>query len=148
MKTNVFIGVSDSVLFREVLSRFCTMPFDKEQLDIVLVHVFRKATSSELLMGEDHQAQQMERFAQVLDRTREHLLESGYHKNQVTVKLIETPYAAVADGLMDQIMKGRYDIIVLGRNRMSKAEEFVLGDPCTRLVRHLENTSMLIFKGR
>ncbi len=148
MKTNVLIGVNDSVIFREVLNRFIILPLDKENLTVTLVHVFRKATNSEQLLGGDYIARQIERFANLLDLTKNHLIKNGYQENQVAVKLIETPYPTVSDGLIDQFKKGEYHMVVLGRKRMSKAEEFVLGDPCTKLIRYLENTCVLIIKGK
>lgn len=148
MKTHVLIGVSDSVIFREVLNRFISLPLDKEKLIITLVHVFRKATDSEQLLGGNYIAQQIERFAKLLNLTKEHLVKNGFQEEQVIVKLIETPYPTVSDGLIDQFKKGEFHMVVLGRKRMSKAEEFVLGDPCTKLIRYLENTCVLIIKGR
>ena len=139
--------MSDSVIFREVLNRFVSLPFEKEKLTITLVHVFRKATNSEQLLGQDYVAQQMERFANNLNMTKTHLLSQGYKQDQVIVKLIETPYPSVAEGLIDQFEKGDYQVVVLGRKRMSKAEEFVLGDPCTKLLRNLENTGLMSIKG-
>lgn len=148
LKTNVFIGISDSVIFREVLNRFLTLPFEKEKLTLTLVHVFRKTTNSEQLLGEDYIARQLERFTHILNLTKKQLIDHGYREEQVTLKLIETPYPTIADGLMDQFKKGDYHMVVMGRKRMSKAEEFVLGDPCTKLIRSLENTCVLIIKGR
>ncbi|SDU52700.1 adenine nucleotide alpha hydrolase family protein [Desulfobacula phenolica] len=148
MKTNVLIGVSDSVIFREVLNRFIMLPFDKAKLTITLVHVFRKATNSEQLLGNNYIFRQIERFANLLDLTKNILIQNGYQEEQVAVKLIETPYPTVSEGLIDQFKKGDYHMAVLGRKRMSKAEEFVLGDPCTKLIRYLENTCVLIIKGK
>lgn len=148
LKTNVFVGTSDSVTFREVLNRFISLPFEKKRLTITLVHVFRKLTNSEQLLGQDYVAQQMERFTHTLKATKTHLISQGFTEDQVRVKLIETPYPSVAEGLIDQFEKGDYQVVVLGRKRMSKAEEFVLGDPCTKLLRHLENTCLMIIKGR
>lgn len=140
--------MNDSVIFREVLNRFIILPLDKEKLTVTLVHVFRKATNSEQLLGDDYIARQIERFANLLDLTKNHLIKNGYQEEQVAVKLIETPYPTVSDGLIDQFKKGEYHMVVLGRKRMSKAEEFVLGDPCTKLIRYLENTCVLIIKGK
>ncbi|WP_300457669.1 universal stress protein [Desulfobacula sp.] len=147
MKTNVFIGISDSVIFREVLNRFLTLPFEKQRLTITLVHVFRKATNSEQLMGEDYITHQIEQFTHILKLTKQQLINNGYTKEQIAVNLIENPYPTIADGLIDQFKKGEYHMVVLGRKRMSKAEEFVLGDPCTKLIRYLEKTCVLIIKG-
>ena len=37
-------------------------------------------------------------------------------------------------------------MVVIGRKKMSKAEEFVLGDPSVKLVRALENTAIVVIK--
>ncbi len=39
-------------------------------------------------------------------------------------------------------------MVVIGRKRMSKAEEFVLGDPSIKLVRVLEGAAVLVVKSR
>ena len=49
-------------------------------------------------------------------------------------------------GIMDLFKKGAYNMVVIGRKRMSKAEEFVLGDPSVKLVRSLEGVAIVIIK--
>jgi nucleotide-binding universal stress UspA family protein len=62
------------------------------------------------------------------------------------VKIVPTPYPTVADGLIDQFVKGDFNMVVIGRKKKSKAEEFVLGDTSIRLVRTLEGTAILVVK--
>ena len=39
-------------------------------------------------------------------------------------------------------------MVVIGRKRMSKAEEFVMGDPSIKLIRALQGASILVIKSK
>lgn len=63
-----------------------------------------------------------------------------YSKNQT----IEDPYITVAEGIIDQFNKGHYSMVVIGRKRMSKAEEFVSSDVSVKLARALTGAAVLV----
>ena len=69
-----------------------------------------------------------------------------FNAEKIETKMVTEPYATVADGIIDQCKKRAYDIVVIGRKRMSKAQEFVLGDVSVKLVRALEGTAVLVVK--
>lgn len=146
MKTSVLIAVNDSFSSRSVIDRFIKLPFIKEDINITLIHVFRKPSTSEELLGDEYTLNQLNKFKQTLASVKDKLLENGFIKENVETKLVEKPYPTIYDGLLDQFKKGKYDIVVIGRRRMSKAEEFVMGDPSIKLVRTLENASVLVVK--
>ena len=54
------------------------------------------------------------------------------------------PYPTITDGIIDQVGKGRYHLVVIGRKKMSTAEEFVMGDISIKLVRALRGTAVLV----
>ena len=76
------------------------------------------------------------------------LVDSGFLPDHTEVSLVTESYATVADGIIDQFRKGDYQMVVIGRKRMSKAEEFVLGDASIKLVRALEGTAVMVVKLR
>ena len=49
---------------------------------------------------------------------------------------------------MEQCRENHYDLVIIGRKRLSKAEEFVMGDVSIKLVRALEGTAVLVVKAR
>lgn len=53
-------------------------------------------------------------------------IKEGLLPENVTVKIVTEPYPTVAGGIIDQFRKSNYNMVVIGRKRMSKAEEFVL----------------------
>ena len=62
--------------------------------------------------------------------------------------MVTEPYRTIADGIIDQCQKRNIDIVALGRKRMSKAEEFVLGDVSVKLIRALEGVAVLVIKSQ
>ena len=146
MKTSVLIAINDSVISRQVIDKFTKLSMNFENLQLTLVHVFRQPTASEKLIQQEIMTERQKRFREYLEETRSQLIRNGFLPEQILIRLIEHPYPTVADGLIDQFNHGSYDLVVIGRKRMSKAEEFVMGDPGIKLVRALENTAILIVK--
>ena len=67
---------------------------------------------------------------------------------RIEIKLVSEDYKSVTDGIIDQFRKRNFDMVVIGRKRMSKAEEFVLGDISVKLVRAIEGAGVLVVKTR
>ena len=74
------------------------------------------------------------------------LIENGFKPDNVEINMVSEPYPTVADGIIDQFKKGKFDMVVIGRKKMSKAEEFVLGDVSVKLVRALQGAAVLVVK--
>ena len=74
------------------------------------------------------------------------MVEKGFNPDNIEVKLVDEDYLTIADGIIDQFKKGDFNMVVIGRKRMSKAEEFVMGDISIKLVRSLEGAAVLVVK--
>ena len=81
--------------------------------------------AGEELMGEKFMNEQPARYVNAMEKARDKLVEKGCNPNTVRIKLIEDPYPTIAEGIIDQYSNGNYSMLVIGRKRMSKAEEFV-----------------------
>lgn len=146
MKCSILMAYNDSsssLTALECLTRITSCP---EHSDITLLHVFRRPTGSEELMGKKFMQDAPTRIKETMEKARIKLIEAGFPEDKITVKFVETHYPTVADGIIDQFGKGNYNMVVIGRKKMSKAEEFVLGDPSIKLVRALEGTALLVVK--
>ena len=117
-----------------------------DNLKITLIHVYREPSSSEELMGKKFLGKMPSRLLNVLQKAKDKLIESGFNPDKIEIKLISEPYPTVADGIIDQFKKGDFNMVVIGRKRMSKAEEFVLGDVSVKLVRAIEGAAVLVVK--
>ncbi|MEW6079374.1 MAG: universal stress protein [Thermodesulfobacteriota bacterium] len=146
MGISILFAVNESASSRAAINYLASLPFVPEEVYIRLVHVFRKPSSGEEMMGKKYMAEQADRYRGVLARAREQLVEGGFLEGNIGIELVAEPYDTISDGIMDVFKKGTYNMVVIGRKKMSKAEEFVLGDPSVKLVRALEGTAIVVIK--
>ena len=146
MKCSILMAFNDSSSSRSALKSLINIPINPEQTTVTLVHILRKPTGSEEMMGKKFMKEASERFSRAIENARHELLTAGFLSENIHIQLIDKPYPTVADGIIDLFSKGEFNLVVIGRKKMSKAEEFVLGDPSVRLVRALEGTAVMVVK--
>ena len=144
MKNSMLIAMDDSLSSRFAIDFIADLAICPEEMEITLLHVFRKPSAGEELMGEKFMKEQPARYLNAMEKARDKLVEKGCNPNTVRIKLIENPYSTVAEGIIDQFNRENYSMVVIGRKRMSKAEEFVRGDVSIKLVRALKGTAVLV----
>ena len=145
---SILVALNDSVSSRAVVDFLIGLSLCPEDWRIHLLHFFRKPSSSEELMGKKYMNRLPARMLSVLQGAKEKLIENGFHPEQIHTELVEKPYPTIADGIIDQVGKRNFDMVVIGRKKMSKAEEFVMGDISVKLVRALENAAILVVKSK
>lgn len=148
MSKSVLVAVNDSLSSRAALEFVAGMPLVSEDSRITLVHILRKPSASEELMGKKFAEEQPKRFLALLEKAKETLVQNGFKAEHIETDLILETYPTVADGIIDQCKKRDCTMVVVGRKRMSKAEEFVLGDVCVKLVRGLDKVAVLVVKSQ
>ncbi len=146
MNKSILVAISDSIGSRAVLKGIEAIFLHDESVNITLFHIFRQPSASSELMGKKFTEKEAKRRMSILLQAKRRLEESGFHPDKIETLLASEPYPTVADGIIDQQRKGHYDIIVIGRKKMSKAEEFVMGDVSVKLVRTIEDASILVVK--
>ena len=146
MNNSIVVALDDSATSRAVVDYLIALPFCRDDLHITLLHVFKKPSASEELMGETFTKEEPKRFLVVLEKAKNILVERGIYAGNIEINLVTEPYPTVSDGIIDQFKKGDFNMVVIGRKRMSKAEEFVLGDVSAKLVRALEEAAVLVVK--
>ena len=99
-------------------------------------------------MGKKFTQDQPSRMMKVLERAKENLVESGFIPVNIETELVQQEYDTLADGIIDQAKKRNTSLVVIGRKRMSKAEEFVRGDVSVKVIRSLEGAAVLVVKSK
>ena len=128
---------------------FENFALDCSNTHITFLHVFRKPSASEELMGEEYMQEKLPaKINAMLEDAKNKLIAKGFLSENIKINYISDPYPTIADGIIDQYSKGVYDIVVIGRKEMSKAEEFVLGDISTRLIRALKGAAILVVRSK
>ncbi len=143
-KTRVLVPIGDTKTSRSVIDYIINMPSLSQEWHICLVHIFRIPSASEELMGRKFTAEQPARMLAMLDGARENLIRNGFLPEMVDLEIVKSEYSSVSDGIIDQYKKQKCDMIIIGRKKMSKAEEFVMGDISIKLIRMLERAAVLV----
>lgn len=146
MKQSILIAVTDSFSSKATLEYFSNLKFCPDSIDVTLIHVFRKPAAGDELMGKRFMEAQPERYLTLLEKAKQTLVEAGIPEENIQVKIVNEPCDTIADGIIEEFRKGNYSMIVIGRRKISKAEEFVKGDLCIKLVRELEGAAILAVK--
>jgi len=146
LPNSILVSLNDSVSSRAVVEYLAQLSFCPEDWHITLIHLFRKPSASEELMGKKFTEELPERYRAMLEKARDKLVEAGFNPDHIEIKLVTEPYPTIADGIIDQCKKRKYNMVVIGRKKMSKAEEFVLGDVSVKLVRALEGAAVFVVK--
>jgi len=98
------------------------------------------------MMGRKFFKSQKERVEKAMSNARQRLIEAGYPPDNVHTHIETQPYPTVADGIITEVNKNNHDIVVIGRKNMSKSEEFVMGDASIKLIRALEEATVIVVK--
>lgn len=146
MRSSILMAFNDSTSSRTALDFLTQISVCPEQSKITLVHIFRKPTGSEEMMGKKYMQKAPERIKEAMQKAHLQLEAAGYPPENIAIRFVDKPYNSVAEGIIDQFKAGDYNMVVIGRKRMSKSEEFVLGDPSIKLVRSLSGTAVLVVK--
>ena len=146
MKQSILIAVTDSFSSKATLEYFSNLKFCPDSIDVTLIHVFRKPAAGDELMGKRFMEAQPERYLTLLENAKQSLVEGGIPEENIQIKIINEPCETIADGIIEEFKKGGHSMIVVGRRKKSKAEEFVKGDLCIKLVRELEGAAILAVK--
>lgn len=143
----MLVPLNDSITSRAVIAFLINFSINPENCHITFIHVFRQPTSGEELMGKKFMNEQPLKFQALLENAKQRLVaEKGFSPDQIDTVLLTDPYPSVTEGIIDFFQKGNYDLVVTGRKKMSKSEEFIMGDISVKLVRSLNKASVLVVK--
>ena len=146
MDNSMLVALNDSISSQAVIDFLADLPLSRGEVNVTLIHVYRKPAAVEDLMGQRFTSEQPSRFMKVLEEAKDKLVARGFLSEHIKLDLVEDPFPTVADGIIDRFKKNNYDMVVIGRKNMSKAEEFVLGDISVKLVRVLGAAAILVVK--
>lgn len=146
MNCSILMAFNDSSSSRTALDFIAQTAACFEFSRVTLVHIFRRPTGSEEMMGKKYMEEAPDRIKAAMEKARLQLEQAGFPAGNIRLDFIEDQYPSIAEGIIDQFNSGDYNMVVIGRKRMSKSEEFVLGDPSIKLVRSLTGTAVMVVK--
>lgn len=146
MGSTMLVPLNDTSTSRRVIDFLLNMSLCGDT-KLTLIHIFRKPSSGEELMGKKYMAEMPARLEKILTDAKDRFVsEKGFDPENISVELVDKGHASVTEGIIDYFKNGDFDMVVIGRKHMSKSEEFVLGDISARLIRNLPKASILVVK--
>ncbi len=146
MKKTILAALKDSKSSGVITDCLAELPFQRDELEITLLHVFRKPSSSEELMGPNFVKEEPARLKAVLEEAKEKLVRAGFRPDQIRTELMLESHPTITDGIIRHCSEGNFDMVLIGRRKKSRSEEFVMGDVSVKLVRNLEKTAVFVVK--
>ena len=146
MNNSILVAFNDSISSKGIINFLVNSSFSRDNTSIIMCHLFRKPSASEELMGKTFSTERESRINNAMESAREKLIEKGFAPGNIETDIILEPYPTLADGVIDQCTKRNVDMVIIGRKKMSKAEEFVMGDLSVKLVRNLDGVAVLVIK--
>jgi nucleotide-binding universal stress UspA family protein len=74
-------------------------------------------------------------ISDLIEDGRNRLLSAGFPPEQIQIKLEKLAGQSVASGILEELQNSNFDNVVVGGSKMTKAEEFVLGNTAVKLAR-------------
>ncbi len=148
MKNTILVALNESIISHMSIDYLINIGLKPELVDITLLHIFQKASAEEELMGKKFTKERLPKIKKMLEDARKKLIDHGFLEDQTRVKITTEQYPNVTEGIIDQFKKNHYKMVMIGRRRMSKSEEFVLGDISIKLVRALDETAVVVVKSK
>lgn len=146
MDTSILVVLNDTPCSQAAVRFLTQCPLSLADVQVTLLHVFRTPTGSEEMMGKKFLQAQRDKTEAAMSAARHMLIETGYPPDHIHAHIETEPYATVADGIISEVDKGDYDIVVIGRKKMSKSEEFVLGDASIKVIRDIEKATVIVVR--
>jgi nucleotide-binding universal stress UspA family protein len=146
MNKSILVVLNDTPCSKRAVNFLALCPLSFSEVQITLLHVFRKPTGSEEMMGKKFSQAQKEKILAAMSTSRQQLVEAGYPPDNIHTHIETQPYSTVADGIIAEVEKGDYDMVVIGRKKMSKSEEFVLGDASIKVIRNVEKATVIVVR--
>ena len=143
-KIKVLVPIDDTQTSKSVIDYIINMSSTSRSWHICLVHIHRIPLASEELMGKKFTSVQPKKMLAMLENAKNTLVEQGFIPEMVDMEVIKQDYPSVAEGIIDQYKRQECDLVIIGRRKMSKAEEFVMGDISIKLIRMLERAAVLV----
>ncbi|MCD6185855.1 MAG: universal stress protein [Deltaproteobacteria bacterium] len=148
MKNTILVALNESIISHMAIDYLINSGLNPENVDITLLHIFQKASAEEELMGKKFTKERLPKIKKFLEGARKKLIDNGFLEDQTRIKITTEQYSSVTEGIIDQFKKNHYKMVMIGRRKMSKSEEFVLGDISIKLVRALDETAVVVLKSK
>ena len=144
---NILIAVDDSENAHRAVTYVGRMLGGAGGLKVGILHVIPEP-EDDYFSGEDEKekwlGQRKEKIDDVLRKYRRELIDAGFMPGDVTFRSTLRYCPSMAECILAERDKTRYSTIVVGRQGLSRGEEFLFGSISSKIVTHAKNCTVWV----
>jgi len=144
---NILIAVDDSDNSHRAVSYVAQLLGGIPGFKVSILHVISEAEEDYFPTKAEEEkwiAQYKQRVNTMLKDYRQVLIDAGFDSDAVTVRSPVRYCPSMAQCIMEERDQTRYDTIVVGRQGVSRSEEFLFGSISSKIVTHAKNCTVWV----
>jgi nucleotide-binding universal stress UspA family protein len=144
---NVLLAVDDSENSRRAVAYAGYMLGGVPGASVTLLHVISEPDEDYFARTEEKQAwleQYQRRVDAFLEQYRRELLDAGFPAEAVKTRTPRRTWPSIAECILSELDRSRYGTLVVGRQGLSRKEEFLFGSVSSRIVGHARHCAVWV----
>jgi nucleotide-binding universal stress UspA family protein len=143
----ILLAVDESENARRAVSYVAEILGGVEDFEVTIMHVIPLPEEDFFLTVTDKEkwlSQYRVRIDTVLKEYRQILIDAGFHPNNVSVRSPTRYCPSMAECILAERDEREYGTIVVGRQGLSRTEEFIFGSISSKIVTHARNCTVWV----
>ena len=144
---NILIAVDESENARRAVSYVAELLGGVEGFEVTILHVIPLPEDDFFLTTSEMEkwlSQYRVKIDAMLEEYRQILLGAGFHPNDVSVRSPTRYCPSMAECILAERDERAYGTIVVGRQGLSRTEEFIFGSISSKIVTHARNCTVWV----
>jgi len=144
---NILIAVDDSDNSRRAVSYVAQLLAGNPEFKVTVLHVVPEVEEDYFATESEREAwfkQYNEKVEKMLESYRQILLQGGFEERQIAVRSPLRYCPSMAECILTERDELAYDTIVVGRQGLSRKEEFLFGSISSKIVTHARNCTVWV----
>jgi nucleotide-binding universal stress UspA family protein len=143
----ILLAVDESENARRAVSYVAELLGGVEGFEVTIMHVIPLPEEDFFLTATDKEkwlSHYRVRIDTVLEVYRQILIDAGFHPNNVSVRSPTRYCPSMAECILAERDEREYGTIVVGRQGLSRTEEFIFGSISSKIVTHARNCTVWV----
>jgi nucleotide-binding universal stress UspA family protein len=144
---NILIAVDESENARRAVSYVAEILGGVEGFEVTILHVIPLPEEDFFLTAREKEkwlSQYRVKIDALLEGYRQILIGAGFHPNDVSVRSPTRYCPSMAECILAERDEREYGTIVVGRQGLSRTEEFIFGSISSKIVTHARNCTVWV----
>jgi len=144
---NILIAVDESENARRAVSYVAELLGGVEGFEVTILHVIPLPEEDFFLTASEKEkwlSQYRVKIDAMLEGYRQILIGAGFHPNEVSVRSPTRYCPSMAECILAERDEREYGTIVVGRQGLSRTEEFIFGSISSKIVTHARNCTVWV----